>query len=218
VLGAAEILLVGLRLIRTQHIMIGRYCRPVGAVGCPRLTELSFAGQQEYRVRTTLSRATFRAHSTALPFVSWSGQPDWRASSSSEYSRLAVRDHLLSLRPVVPRPLPLIMIQATRGSTRCGRISGNSLGSGSARSSGCGWCVSVSSQVGNGARLTGSALPTVILNSPAVNASNTGRVYPPFGSNALDIVGLVIFAIGFFWETLADIQKVCHVALAQPTR
>ncbi|RSH90339.1 hypothetical protein EHS25_001673 [Saitozyma podzolica] len=51
------------------------------------------------------------------------------------------------------------------------------------------------------------SLPTVILNSPAVNASNTGRVYPPFGSNALDIVGLVIFAIGFFWETLADIQK-----------
>lgn len=66
-------------------------------------------------------------------------------------------------------------------------------------------------------RLTATALPTVILNSPAVNASNTGRVYPPFGSNALDIVGLVIFAIGFFWETLADIQKARTASRSQST-
>jgi hypothetical protein len=45
-----------------------------------------------------LPDATFRAHSTALRSVSWSGQPDLRASSSSEYSRQAVRDHLFSRR------------------------------------------------------------------------------------------------------------------------
>lgn len=51
------------------------------------------------------------------------------------------------------------------------------------------------------------ALPTVILNSPAVSDPARGGDNPSFGTGA-DIVGIIFFAIGLAVEALADIQKV----------
>ena len=51
------------------------------------------------------------------------------------------------------------------------------------------------------------ALPTVILNSPAVSDLSRGGNNPSFGT-AEDIAGIVLFAIGLFWEAVSDIQKV----------
>ena len=52
------------------------------------------------------------------------------------------------------------------------------------------------------------ALPVVILNSPAVTDRMKGGTYAQFGGEAGDIVGVILFAIGFLWEAIADIQKV----------
>jgi len=52
------------------------------------------------------------------------------------------------------------------------------------------------------------ALPVVILNSPAVTDPRKGGAYAQFGGEAGDIVGVILFAIGFLWEAIADIQKV----------
>jgi hypothetical protein len=51
------------------------------------------------------------------------------------------------------------------------------------------------------------ALPTVILNSPAVSDLSRGGDNPSFGTGR-DIAGIILFAIGFFWEAVSDIQKV----------
>lgn len=56
--------------------------------------------------------------------------------------------------------------------------------------------------------LTFKALPVVILNSPAVTDDRKGGAYTQFGGEAGDIVGLILFVIGFLWEAIADIQKV----------
>ena len=53
-----------------------------------------------------------------------------------------------------------------------------------------------------------AALPVVILNSPAVTDQRKGGAYAQFGGEAGDIVGVILFAIGFLWEAIADIQKV----------
>ena len=52
-----------------------------------------------------------------------------------------------------------------------------------------------------------TALPTVILNSPAVSDLSRGGDNPSFGTGR-DIAGIILFAIGFFWEAVSDIQKV----------
>ncbi|OCF37508.1 hypothetical protein I316_00633 [Kwoniella heveanensis BCC8398] len=49
------------------------------------------------------------------------------------------------------------------------------------------------------------SLPVVILNSPAVSSRNRSGD-PSFGK-ATDIVGIILFAIGLFWEAVGDIQK-----------
>lgn len=56
--------------------------------------------------------------------------------------------------------------------------------------------------------LTCLALPTVILNSPAVSEYASGGDNPKFGT-ATDIIGIIFFAIGLFWEATGDLQKVC---------
>ena len=55
------------------------------------------------------------------------------------------------------------------------------------------------------------ALPTVILNSPAVSDPARGGGNPSFGTGR-DIAGIVLFVIGFFWESISDIQKVRALA------
>ncbi|ORX34414.1 hypothetical protein BD324DRAFT_635770 [Kockovaella imperatae] len=50
------------------------------------------------------------------------------------------------------------------------------------------------------------SLPVVVLNSPAVSDLAKGGSNPKFGTGA-DIAGIIIFAIGLFWEATADIQK-----------
>jgi hypothetical protein len=52
-----------------------------------------------------------------------------------------------------------------------------------------------------------SALPVVILNSPAVSDRARGGDNPSFGTG-LDVAGIIVFAIGLLWEALGDIQKV----------
>ncbi|KAI0266154.1 DUF1295-domain-containing protein [Gloeopeniophorella convolvens] len=51
------------------------------------------------------------------------------------------------------------------------------------------------------------SLPLTILNSPAVAAA--GRVAPAFGTGR-DIVGVVLFGVGWTIETVADLQKLRH--------
>lgn len=58
-----------------------------------------------------------------------------------------------------------------------------------------------------GMELTEVALPTVILNSPAVSDLSRGGANPSFGTGR-DIAGIILFVIGFFWESVSDIQKV----------
>ncbi|WRT64993.1 uncharacterized protein IL334_001934 [Kwoniella shivajii] len=49
------------------------------------------------------------------------------------------------------------------------------------------------------------SLPVVILNSPAVSSPyRSGN--PSFGK-ATDIIGIILFAIGLFWEAVGDVQK-----------
>ena len=51
------------------------------------------------------------------------------------------------------------------------------------------------------------ALPVVILNSPAVSDPRRGGSNPSFGTGR-DIAGIILFAIGLYWEAAGDIQKV----------
>lgn len=52
------------------------------------------------------------------------------------------------------------------------------------------------------------SLPVVILNSPAVSAPPmNGGSQPAFGTGR-DIAGIIIFALGLFYEAVGDIQKV----------
>ncbi|CAD6565422.1 MAG: hypothetical protein TREMPRED_001271 [Tremellales sp. Tagirdzhanova-0007] len=50
------------------------------------------------------------------------------------------------------------------------------------------------------------SLPVVVLNSPAVSDPRHGGANPKFGSSR-DIAGIVLFAIGLFWEAIGDVQK-----------
>ncbi|KAJ7743177.1 DUF1295-domain-containing protein [Mycena metata] len=53
------------------------------------------------------------------------------------------------------------------------------------------------------------SLPLVILNSPAVSDVTHGGSNPPFGTSR-DIAGLVLWALGFFIESIADVQKYLY--------
>ncbi|KAJ7026290.1 DUF1295-domain-containing protein [Mycena alexandri] len=53
------------------------------------------------------------------------------------------------------------------------------------------------------------SLPLVILNSPAVSDVAHGGSNPPFGTSR-DIAGLVLWALGFFVESIADMQKYLY--------
>ena len=53
-------------------------------------------------------------------------------------------------------------------------------------------------------------LPVTILNSPAVAEPLPN---PPFGTSR-DIAGIVLWAIGWLIETIADADKVRHVHIA----
>ncbi|KAF9054321.1 hypothetical protein BJ165DRAFT_1337417 [Panaeolus papilionaceus] len=50
------------------------------------------------------------------------------------------------------------------------------------------------------------SLPLTILNSPAVVDTNAGGPNPSFGTSR-DIAGVILWALGFFIETIADAQK-----------
>ncbi|ORY27802.1 hypothetical protein BCR39DRAFT_537367 [Naematelia encephala] len=50
------------------------------------------------------------------------------------------------------------------------------------------------------------ALPVVILNSAAVSDVRRGGANPSFGT-ACDIIGIILFTIGFLWESIGDVQK-----------
>ncbi|PPQ72551.1 hypothetical protein CVT24_004889 [Panaeolus cyanescens] len=50
------------------------------------------------------------------------------------------------------------------------------------------------------------SLPLTILNSPAVSNTAQGGSNPPFGTSR-DIAGIVLWAIGFFIESVSDAQK-----------
>ncbi|KAJ7173858.1 DUF1295-domain-containing protein [Mycena filopes] len=53
------------------------------------------------------------------------------------------------------------------------------------------------------------SLPLVILNSPAVSDVAHGGSNPPFGTSR-DIAGLVLWTLGFFIESIADMQKYLY--------
>lgn len=55
------------------------------------------------------------------------------------------------------------------------------------------------------------SLPVVILNSPAVSDKRIGGDNPKFGTGR-DIAGIIIWALGFSVEAVADQQKVCIIA------
>jgi hypothetical protein len=50
------------------------------------------------------------------------------------------------------------------------------------------------------------SLPVVVLNSPAVSDPALGGSDPPFGT-ARDVVGIVLWVLGFAIETVTDAQK-----------
>ncbi|KAJ7453931.1 DUF1295-domain-containing protein [Mycena galericulata] len=50
------------------------------------------------------------------------------------------------------------------------------------------------------------SLPVVILNSPAISDVEHGGSNPPFGTSR-DVAGIVLWALGFFIESTADMQK-----------
>lgn len=54
------------------------------------------------------------------------------------------------------------------------------------------------------------SLPVVILNSPSVSDPAKGGDNPKFGTGE-DIAGIILFAIGLFWEAVGDVQKVSEV-------
>jgi protein-S-isoprenylcysteine O-methyltransferase Ste14 len=49
------------------------------------------------------------------------------------------------------------------------------------------------------------SLPVTLLNSPAATDPSSGGGNPPFG--ARDIAGIVMWSVGFLWETIADFHK-----------
>ncbi len=51
------------------------------------------------------------------------------------------------------------------------------------------------------------SLPLVILNSPAVSDLSRGGSNPDFGT-ARDILGIILWGIGWLIEAVADAQKV----------
>ena len=51
------------------------------------------------------------------------------------------------------------------------------------------------------------SMPVVILNSPHVSDKRIGGSNPAFGT-ALDIIGIILWAIGWAIESTADVQKV----------
>ncbi|KAK8846780.1 hypothetical protein IAR55_005868 [Kwoniella newhampshirensis] len=59
------------------------------------------------------------------------------------------------------------------------------------------------------------SLPVVILNSPAVSDPARGGGNTSFGT-AADIVGVILFAVGLFWEAVGDIQKYLFKSAKPP--
>lgn len=51
------------------------------------------------------------------------------------------------------------------------------------------------------------SLPVILLNSPAISYPGGGGYRPEFGTGT-DIAGIILWAIGLFWESAADLQKV----------
>jgi hypothetical protein len=51
------------------------------------------------------------------------------------------------------------------------------------------------------------SLPLTILNSPAISDLSVGGPTPSFGTS-LDIIGIVIWTLGWTIETVADVEKV----------
>jgi steroid 5-alpha reductase family enzyme len=60
--------------------------------------------------------------------------------------------------------------------------------------------------VSRGAQVWTVSLPVVVLNSPAVSDTARGGSNPPFGT-ARDVVGVVLWTLGFAIETVSDAQK-----------
>lgn len=59
------------------------------------------------------------------------------------------------------------------------------------------------------------SLPVIILNSPAVSDPARGGVNPAFGTSK-DIAGIVIWALGWIVETVADAQKFYYKSTKPP--
>jgi steroid 5-alpha reductase family enzyme len=57
------------------------------------------------------------------------------------------------------------------------------------------------------------SIPLTVLNSPAVSDINKSGSNPTFGT-ATDVVGLVLWSIGWLTESIADWQKVCNAHAA----
>jgi steroid 5-alpha reductase family enzyme len=51
------------------------------------------------------------------------------------------------------------------------------------------------------------SLPVIFVNSPITSDPYYGGSNPKFGYTS-DILGVILWAIGFFWESVGDIQKV----------
>jgi hypothetical protein len=95
----------------------------------------------------------------------------------------------------------------TPDSTRCDPIFSDSQDFGQVKFYGFGWSVRHVLHIRVWSQADSLALPTVILNSPAVSDLSRGGDNPSFGTGR-DIAGIILFAIGFFWEAVSDIQKV----------
>lgn len=55
-------------------------------------------------------------------------------------------------------------------------------------------------------------MPVVVLNSPHVSDMHIGGNNPSFGT-ALDIIGIIVWVIGWVIESTADVQKVSESRL-----
>ena len=56
------------------------------------------------------------------------------------------------------------------------------------------------------------SLPVILVNSPIVSDPALGGSNPDFVHTS-DILGVILWGIGFFWEAVGDIQKVCPSSL-----
>ena len=56
------------------------------------------------------------------------------------------------------------------------------------------------------------SFPVTILNSPSVSDPREGGSNPGFGTSR-DIAGIVLWALGFAIETVADAQKVVPILM-----